>query len=300
LALFNGQDGRPLTYIIRKDPIPPMEATDPAFGQAGARFGIIRDEIEARAPHDTPEYHVDNATVFDILNDAVGDHKNVKTWIKSFARMKDGRSAWESFKNHYRGTNQMEAMEADAEKQLSTLTYTGEKPRYNFELHVSKHLQAHLDIAKAGGDMRERSKVRKLLSSLQAKHLEAAIAYVRGNDQLQENFDRAVSYIRTFIIATTNTETRNVASVQGSNKRVRFEDKKDNKNKNKKSKKDKKGGKKDSDGEDRFYKPKEWWALSKEKRDRIIAIRDKRNAQTSAVVTETTATVSSVQTSQRH
>ena len=198
----------------------------------------------------------------------------------------------------------MEAVEANAEKQLSTLRYTGEKPRYNFETHVSKHLQAHLDIAKAGGDMRERSKVRKLLESLKANNLEAAIAYVRGNDQLQENFDRAVSYIRTFIIATTSTETRNVASVQGSNKRVRFEGKNNNKKSNKKGKHGKKGkggGKKDDDGEDRFYKPKEWWALSKEKRDRIIAIREKRDSQTSAVETKNEeATVSSVQTSQRH
>jgi predicted MPP superfamily phosphohydrolase len=229
LALFNGQDGRPLTYIILKDPIPPMEATVPPFGQAGARFGCIRDEIEASAPHDAPEYHVDIATVLDILNDVIGDHKNYKTWIKSYARLKNERAAWESFKNHYRGTNQMEAMEANAEKQLSTLIYSGEKPRFNFELHVSKHLQAHLDIEKAGGDMREQSKVRKLLDSLQAKNLDAVIAYVPGNDQLQENFDRAVSYIRTFIIATNNTETRNVASVQRSNKRVHFEDKKDNK-----------------------------------------------------------------------
>jgi hypothetical protein len=192
LALFNGQDGRPLTYIIRKDPIPPMEETDPAFGQTGAPFGSIRDEIEARAPHDTPEYHVDNATVFDILKDAAGDHKNVKTWIKSYARMKNGRAAWESFKNHYRGAIQMETMKVNAEKQLSTLIYSGEKPRYNFELHVSKQLQAHLDIEKAGGDMRERSKVWKLLASFQAKNLDAAIAYVQGNGKLQEIFYRAV------------------------------------------------------------------------------------------------------------
>jgi hypothetical protein len=45
LALFNGQDGRLLTYIIWKDPIPPVEVTDPAFGQAGARYGSLRDEI---------------------------------------------------------------------------------------------------------------------------------------------------------------------------------------------------------------------------------------------------------------
>jgi hypothetical protein len=155
-----------------------MEASDPAFGQAGARFGSIRDEIEVREPHDTPEYHFDNATVFDILNDAVGDYKNVITCKKSYARMKNGRAAWESFKHHYCGTNQMEALEANAEKQLSTLIYYREKPRYNFELRVSKYLQAHLDIEKAGGDMCERSKAQKLLYSLQAKNLDAAIAYV--------------------------------------------------------------------------------------------------------------------------
>jgi hypothetical protein len=47
LALFNGQDGCPLFYIICKDPISPMEATDLAFGKAGARFGSLRNEIEA-------------------------------------------------------------------------------------------------------------------------------------------------------------------------------------------------------------------------------------------------------------
>jgi hypothetical protein len=59
-------------------------------------------------------------------------------------------------------TNQMEVVEVevDAEKQHSKLSYVGEKPRYNFELHVSKPLQAHLYIAKAGGDMRGKSKAR--------------------------------------------------------------------------------------------------------------------------------------------
>jgi hypothetical protein len=52
----------------------------------------------------------------------------------------------------------MEAIEANAEKQLASLVYRGEKPRYIFETHLSKHLRAHLDIEKARGEIRERAK----------------------------------------------------------------------------------------------------------------------------------------------
>ena len=105
LALYNGQNGGPLSYIIRKEVVAPNEATDIAFGMAGSRYGSPRDEVEERAPHGTPEYQVDNARVFEMLNNAIGNHKNIKTWIKAFAKMKDGRAAWEAFKQHFRGTN---------------------------------------------------------------------------------------------------------------------------------------------------------------------------------------------------
>ena len=263
----------------------------------GSRFGSPRDEIEERAPHGTAEYQVDNARVFEMLNDAIGNHKNVKTWIKAYARMKDGRGAWEAFKEHFRGTNQMDAIEASAEKQLATLVYHGEKPRYNFETHVSKHPREHLDIAKAGGVMNERQKVRKLLDSLQASFLVAAIAQVRAIDKFLDSFDQTVSYIRTFIIATDQVETSNVASVEG-----------EGKGKNvyvlKKVVRRIKGASfAKSNGKDRFYKPEEWFAMSEEKRKEIIKLRKDNKAQTSSVNTESenedTTQVSNTQTSQR-
>ena len=235
---------------------------------------------------------------FEMLNEEVSDHKNITIWIKAHAKTKNGRAAWETFKEHFRGMNQMEAIEANAEKQLASLVYRGEKPRYNFETHVSKHLRAHLDIEKAGGEMRERAKVRKLLDSIQVSFLNAAVATVRANDGLLESFDKTVSYLRTFIIATDQVETRNVSSVQGNGttkKCVHFEEN-TKKNKNKK-------GKTNNNGDDRYYKPNEWWALSQEKRDSILAKRKLRKSQTSAVSTESTTQedkqVSSVQTSQR-
>jgi hypothetical protein len=44
----------------------------------------------------------------------------------------------------------MEDIEANAEKQLASLVYRGENPRYNFETQVSRHLRAHVDIEKEG------------------------------------------------------------------------------------------------------------------------------------------------------
>ena len=302
LALYNGQNGGPLSYIIRKEVDPPDETTDIAFGMVGSRFGSPRDEVEERAPHGTPEYQVDNARVFEMLNDAIGNHKNIKTWIKAYARTKDGRAAWEGFKQHFRGTNQMEAIEASAEKQLATLVYRGEKPRYNFETHVSKHLRAHLDIEKAGGALRETQKVRKLVESLQASFLQAAIAQVRANNDYLGSFDNTVSYLRTFIIQTDQVETRNVSSFheegkeKKGKKRVRFSNETKGKNKGNKKWKSKPG----SNDEDRFYKPDEWRALSEEKRAKIIKLRKAR--EVSSVGTEEkedTTQVSSAQTSQR-
>jgi hypothetical protein len=162
----------------------------------------------------------------------------------------------------------LKRLKASAEKQLASPVYHSEKPRYNFEMHVSKHLRAHLDIEKAGGEMRERSKVRKLLESIQVLFYVSTIVTVRANDGLLESFDTTVSYLCTFIIATDNIETRNVASVQvGGNTRKRsISEENPNYNKNKK-------GQMRNDGEDQYYKPSKWWALSKEKRDSIDMIR---------------------------
>jgi hypothetical protein len=71
LALFNGQNARPLGYVIRKDVEVPDEANDPAFGLVNSKYTSLRDEITARADHTAPQYHVDNARVFELLNEAV-------------------------------------------------------------------------------------------------------------------------------------------------------------------------------------------------------------------------------------
>jgi hypothetical protein len=64
LALLNGQGGRPLSYVIRDAIIPPEDAEDPPFGEEESAYGSMRDEIQARSPHRTHAYRVDNVAVF--------------------------------------------------------------------------------------------------------------------------------------------------------------------------------------------------------------------------------------------
>jgi hypothetical protein len=64
LALFNGQGGRPLAYVIRDVIVPPESDEDTLFGEEESAYGSMRDEIQARSPHGTHAYRVDNAQPF--------------------------------------------------------------------------------------------------------------------------------------------------------------------------------------------------------------------------------------------
>jgi hypothetical protein len=148
-ALFNGQGGRTLAYDSRDIIVPPESAEDPLFGEEESAYWSILDEIQERSPHGTHAYRVDNAAVFEMINTAIAEHKNVKTWIKSFAVQNYWRAARIAFKSHYRGMNHLKAVEAKVEKLLQALVYKGEKPCYIFEMHISNHLQAQLDKEKS-------------------------------------------------------------------------------------------------------------------------------------------------------
>jgi hypothetical protein len=296
IALYNGQNGRPLSYVLRDDAVVPLEGDDPAFGSMDTIYGSLRDEIAARAVHGTPQFQVDNAKVFELLNDAIGLHKHVKTWIKAFTKARNGRGAWLAFKAHYRGSNEVEAIEAAAEKALESGHYTGEKPRYNFETHVSKHQKAHLNIEKATGTaMAENTKVRKLLASLRCATMNVPISTIRAQENLRTSFDESINFLRSFILANSHGDERNVASfdAERTNKR------KDNPNYKKgqgnfKKKRDA-GSSNTSTGLDRFYKPAEWWKLDQKVRDKILALRKDRKVSAATTVDEASTTEETTQ-----
>jgi hypothetical protein len=272
IALYDGQGGRPLAYIIRENVAVPDEATDPAFGEPRTVYTSLRDEIMNRSSHVGSHYAVDSARVFELLNEAVSEHKHVKTWIKPYVATRDGRGAWKAFKAHYRGSSELEAIEVAAEQRLENLQYRGEKQRYNFEMHVSMHRKAQLEIEKATGTLiPETTKVRRLLRSLQAPTMTVPVATIRAQDHLRSSFDASVNYLKTFIATSDIVETRNVSSAITGGK-SRASNKKNSKVSGARNKK--KFG--SSKSLDRYYKPEEWNALDSETRKKVIEARKKR------------------------
>ena len=84
----------PLRYVLRDEPIVPLEGNDPLDQNAyyGASGGLA-DELVAGLPHIGPIYKNDNAAVYQIIEeDARGT--SVESTIKPFSRRKDGRGAF--------------------------------------------------------------------------------------------------------------------------------------------------------------------------------------------------------------
>ena len=298
LALYDGQNGRPLAYVIREKEEVPAEATDPSFGEPRTVYASLHAEIMARSSLEGSNYAVDNARVFELLNDAVAEHKHVKTWIKPFVVTRDGRGAWKAFKAHYRGSSELEAIEVAAEQRLENLQYRGEKQRYNFEMHVSMHRKAQLEIEKATGTtIPETTKVRRLLKSIQVSTLAVPVATIRAQENLRTSFDASVNYLKTFLAASDAADTRNIASAASTgNNRPRSS--------NQRNRKGKASGasKKHSNDDkslDRYYKPHEWRDLDSATRKKVLEARKKRKVSKVSSSDTKAEEESDVSTSQR-
>jgi len=139
LALYKGTDGHPLSYVIREVEEVPDAGDDPMFGEDDSNYNTIEDELISRGALMGDSYNQDNRKVFDLLCEGIVDHSDVYQWIRPFARSKNGRQAFLAFRTHYMGDAFMNALYDKADRQLLNLRYTGERPRYNFERHVSLH-----------------------------------------------------------------------------------------------------------------------------------------------------------------
>ena len=202
LSTLTGTGGRPLSYVIREMETPPDEVGDPLFGTPNSRYGSLREEVAARSmpPSQGPHFGADNIRVYELLRNAISDFKRVLVWIKGHARAKDGHQAWFDFKAHFLGSAQLDNIATKAEDRMEYSVYSGKKPRYTFEIHVSIHQKAHLDIAKATGQaLDERTKVRHFLKSIQARELEVPVATVKATPNLCDDWTSCVNYLRGFI-----------------------------------------------------------------------------------------------------
>ena len=179
LFMHRGVDGAPLSYCIRADAIVIDEADDPE-----GTYTTVLEQIVSRCPiyvgnndanGHTPNYIQDNTKVWDLMF-SIFNQDEAWVYIKAFRRTRNGRGAYEALWNHYLGPNNVENMANTAESKLESLTYYGEKRRFNFEKYTRIHKEQHEILAGlteygyAGID--ERSKVRHLNKGIKTNALD--------------------------------------------------------------------------------------------------------------------------------
>ena len=193
----------PLSYVLRDDAAVPDEAIDPLLvndtGNVISYYGnsgSLLQELVNRLPHEGPIFQNDNSTVFGKIEEAARG-TSVESTIKSFARKKDGRGAFQALIANHAGETKYRSIMKRRMNLLQNIKWNGKS--YALESHVSNHRQAFDDLKDCAQHITvqvptEPQRVEYLIDSIACSDstLQAAIGLVRANtNQTRENFERA-------------------------------------------------------------------------------------------------------------
>ena len=115
LKFCPGTDGIPLSYIIRDDTVPPP---------GGASF--LKKWV-ATAPHYGDSFEVDAESVHSSLIQAITGNDAAEGAIQGVKYLNNGRLLWQSLVTHFEGQGLLAYDLAQADEDLHSLVYTGEK-----------------------------------------------------------------------------------------------------------------------------------------------------------------------------
>ena len=197
----------------------------------------------ARAPHlvdgdQTETFKADNVLVWEKISSFTREEE-CWTYVKPAQRSRNGRLAFQNLYNHYLGPNNVNNMATEAETRLQSVTYSGEKKRWNFEKYVRTHADQHSILQGLTGHghagIDEGSKVRHLIAGIKTTALDSVKTQIMADTSLRVNFDVCVSLYKDFIkqssalpnptigISAMNVEKNGKTG----NKRVRFDEDED-------------------------------------------------------------------------
>lgn len=256
----------PLAYVVRDTITVSPHADDPA-----ANYHTVQDEMIARAPHlgpgnnPLPTYQADNRLVWEKIAAFTRDEP-CWSYVKPAQRTRNGRMAYQSLYQHYLGTNNVNNMATAAEVRLKSVTYSGEKKRWDFEKYVRTHVDQHSILEGLTGHghagIDEGSKVRHLLAGIKTNALDSVKTRIMSDAALRTDFEACVNLYKDFIKQSTALQNPTIGiSSTTSNKRktVSFD--------------------LDQEGvevEDRYYSNKEYSKLTAAQKSKLKALRETR------------------------
>ena len=257
-----GQEGVPLSYVVREDAEVPAEADDPPANYEdgdGTRDHV--KELIARAPHEGAMYNADNRSVCQLLKKICEKHA-AYDYISKYTA--NGRQAWKDLMQVYLGpqhtTNQATIWEA----KLQQSSYDGESARWSFEKLVALQKKAHsrLDGLEKYGykGMDEGTKIRYLLNAIKTDKLKTVVELIRGNPAY-DTFDKAARRIQDSVVTQRpSKKSRQIAAVSTKTLDERYP-----------------GVQADMKMEDKYYPTKEWVKLTKAQQKGVLMKRKRRN-----------------------
>jgi hypothetical protein len=182
----HGEQGNPLSYVIRPNVVVPTEAGDPSAG-----YETVDIEMIDRGPHSGSAYQLDNRKVWEIMKNICGSN-HCYIYSKGASRAKDGREAFLLLFDHYLGASNVGNLATAAEERLKSRRYSGDKDNFDFEKYVWIHTEQHsvlnglMDHDYSGID--ESSKVRLLLTGITTSNYDVVKSQILASPALKTRF----------------------------------------------------------------------------------------------------------------
>ena len=165
-----GRRGVPLSYVIRSPGYIAVE-------------GDMFDEYIENAPHSGEAFATDCSEVHTYIAKFIKGNSTAESEVISHGQANNGRADMDALVSHYEGTGINATIVSEAEKEIDTLHYTGEKRPYmwweKFELRLTKAF-ATIDKAEGRTVYSDRQKLRLLQKKVNADFLQNTRDYING------------------------------------------------------------------------------------------------------------------------
>lgn len=162
-----------------------------------------KNSLPARATHDHPLYHNDNASVYYALKEALCSTSYASS-LKAFQRPCDGRAAWFAIMKQYAGEDKWEAELKRQDNLLHTARWCGQST-FTLKCFIAQHRHAFVSMTQCAEHVtyqlpKEYMHVTFLLDAIETTDavLQAAMALCRndtGPNGRRSNFEQTAAFI---------------------------------------------------------------------------------------------------------
>ena len=203
-----GAAGVPLSYVIRENDAPDVDATYPDF----------LSKTIACAPITGEQYQADRLAVFNmIVSFTTGQPSG--DWIKSTLKYNDGRRSMKALRDHFTGEGNATRNKTEADRLYADLHYKSERAM-PFETFLTNCQKMFNIYEKEGEPMPESARIRFLFKKVRHAGLQMAIASLEASQTNGVNltYTRAANHLSQKVATLPEyiSKNRNISAVNTS------------------------------------------------------------------------------------